>query len=172
MRSQSIASNSDFSPQVKGIIGELIAREYLRKEGYQVWLLRVEPPGNLMRNFHYFVTYGGSGEEHYHIDRVLKPEEKRFLLRTRIFDLLAIPKSQLTSDKERRTRLLIDVKARFGSSVHGWSPKSLHKSRYAADLETAKAFGFQIKTLHIDLNLKYDVLFSDFSVLAGSQREP
>ncbi len=154
-------SESEISPQVKCIIGELIAREYLRRNGYQVWLLSVKPPGNLMRSLGYFKTYGGSGEEHYHIDRVLTSEESTFLLRTRIFDLLAVSNNQLTLEKTKMTRLLIDVKTRFGGGAHGWSPKQMHKNRYMTDLETAKAYRFQVKTLHLGLDLKSEVSFCD-----------
>ena len=150
-------SESEISPQVKGIIGEFIAREYLRRNGYHVWLLSVR----LARNLHYFKSYGGSGKEHYNIDRVLTPEESAFLLRTRIFDLLAVPKTQLTLEKSKMTKILIDVKTRFGVGAHGWSPKQMHKNRYMTDLETAKAYGFQVKTLHLDLDLKSEVSFSD-----------
>ena len=156
-------SESEISPQVKGIIGELIAREYLRRNGYHVWLLSVKPPGNLMRSLHYFKSYGGSGEEHYHIDRVLTPDESAFLLRTRIFDLLAVLKIQLTLEKAKMMRLLIDVKTRFGGEAHGWTPKQIHKSRYLTDLKTAKAYGFQVKTLHLDL--ESEVSFSNLNFL-------
>ena len=164
-------SESDISPQVKGIIGELMAREYLRKNGYHVWLLSTEPPGNLIRNLHYFKSYGGSGKEHYNIDRVLTPEESAFLLRTRIFDLLAVPKTQLTLEESKMTKILIDVKTRFGGGPHGWSPKQIHKSRYIADLETAKAYGFQVKTLHLDLDLKSEISFSDLNFSVNTETE-
>ena len=93
--------------------------------------------------------------------RVLTPEESAFLLRTRIFDLLAVPKTQLTLEKSKTIKILIDVKTRFGGGAHGWSPKQMHKNRYMTDLETAKAYGFQVKTLHLDLDLKSEFLFSE-----------
>jgi hypothetical protein len=164
-------SESEISPQVKGIIGELIAREYLRKNGYLVWLLSTKPTGNLIRHLHYFKSYGGSGEEHYHIDRVLTPEESAFLLRTRIFDLIAVPKSQLTLEKSEMMRVLIDVKTRFGGGAHGWTPKQIHKSRYLTDLETAKAHGFQVKTLHLDLDLKSEISLSDLNFSVNTEKE-
>ena len=115
----------------------------------------------MIRNLHYFKSYGGSGKEHYNIDRVLTPEESAFLLRTRIFDLLAVPKTQLTLEKSKTIKILIDVKTRFGGGAHGWSPKQMHKNRYMTHLETAKAYGFQVKTLHLDLDLKSEFLFSE-----------
>lgn len=154
-------SESALSRQVKGIIGELVAREYLRENGYVVWLLSVVSPGNLLRNPYYFTTYGGSGKEHFHIDRVLTPAEAMFLSRTRIFDLLAVHKTQLTLEKAEMTRLLIDVKTSFGGGTHRWTPKRIHKTRYIADLKTARAFRFEVKTLNLNLTFKFEVSLSN-----------
>lgn len=152
----------EVSPQVKGIVGELIAREYLRRNGFEVWLLRIKTLGHLMRNLHYFTDYGGSGEEHHHIESVLTREEREFLSRTRIFDLLVVPRAQLILDKTQMERWLVDVKTTFEGKAHGWTPKREHKSRYLAALKAANRYGFQVKTLHLSLDLRIDLSVSDF----------
>ena len=74
----------------KGKIGEWIARDYFRQQGYIVWFLEQRHHGSF---------YSGTGKEYYNDRLVLTPLEKSLLSRIRTFDLLIIPEKEIGSIK-------------------------------------------------------------------------